>query len=116
VAITSISLAEVVDQLHRIAGAPLSDVLDAVRTLVPGTIGLVEPTLAHAGRAAEIRARRYHRTRSALSLADCFALAVTPDTGTLATADGPLLRAAQAEGIAVIALRDSRGKRASLGR
>lgn len=113
---TSINLAEAIDQLHRVGGAQLSDVLDAVRTLVPGTISLIEPTLAHAARAAAIRARRYHRTRNALSLADCFALAVTADNGTLATADGPLLRAARAEGTAVIALRDSRGKRASLGR
>jgi uncharacterized protein with PIN domain len=113
--IASVNLAEVVDQLQRVAGAQLSDVVDAVSTLVPGTISLIEPTMAHAVRAAEIRARRYHRTRSALSLADCFALSVAADNGTLATADGPLLRAVRAEGTAAIPLRDSRGRRANPG-
>lgn len=113
--ITSVNLAEVVDQLHRVAGAQLSDVVDVVNTIVPETISVIEPTMAHAVRAAEIRARRYHRTRSALSLADCFALSVAADGGPLASADGPLLRAARAEATAVIPLRDSRGRRASPG-
>ena len=104
-----------VDQLHRVAGAQLSDVVNAVNTLVPDTISLFEPTMVHAVRAAEIRARRYHRTRSALSLADCFALSVAADNGALASADGPLLRAARAEGTTAIPLRDSRGRRASSG-
>jgi predicted nucleic acid-binding protein len=54
--------------------------------------------------AADIRARRYHRTRAPISLADCILLAATGESDALATADGPLLRVAEAEKVQVRAL------------
>jgi predicted nucleic acid-binding protein len=51
--------------------------------------------------AADIRARRYHRTRAPLSLADCILLAATGESDELATADAPLIRTAEAEGVQV---------------
>lgn len=110
--ISAINLAEVVDQLHRVGGVALAQIASVVSTLVPDRVRIIEVTGAHAHEAAAIRARRYQRSRSPLSMADCIALAVVGVDDRLATADGPLLRAAQAEGRHVIALRDSSGQRA----
>jgi hypothetical protein len=57
-----------------------------------------------ARRAAAVRARRYHRTSAPLSLADCIVLAATGESDRLATADGPLIRVAEAEKVQVTAL------------
>jgi len=64
-----------------------------------------------AWRAAELRRRHYARRTSELSLADCVALAAVGSADSLATADAPLARAAQAEALEVVALPDSRGRR-----
>jgi rRNA-processing protein FCF1 len=49
--------------------------------------------------AADMRARRYHRTRAAVSLADCILLAAMGRSDTLATTDRPLIRVAEAAGV-----------------
>jgi predicted nucleic acid-binding protein len=54
--------------------------------------------------AADIRARRYHRTRAPVSLADCMLLAATGEGDALATADGALIRVAEAEELQIRAL------------
>jgi predicted nucleic acid-binding protein len=72
------------------------------------TLVAVDERLARDG--ASLRARHYHRTRSALSLADCVLLAAASGAA-LATADAPLARAARGEQIEVHALPDSRGRR-----
>jgi predicted nucleic acid-binding protein len=51
--------------------------------------------------AADIRARHYHRTRAPVSLADCILLAATEESDALATADGALIRVAEAENVQV---------------
>lgn len=63
-------------------------------------------------RAGDLRAVHYHRERSAVSLADCLALATAESVGeALATPDPALAAMARAEGIEVIPLPDSRGHR-----
>jgi predicted nucleic acid-binding protein len=54
--------------------------------------------------AADIRARRYHRVRAPISLADCILLAATGRSDAIATADGPLIHVAEAENVQVRAL------------
>ncbi|HEY7932480.1 MAG TPA: hypothetical protein VID48_01535, partial [Solirubrobacteraceae bacterium] len=54
--------------------------------------------------AADLRARHYHRVRTPVSLADCILLAATRQSDTLATADKPLIRVAEAENVPVVAL------------
>lgn len=58
-------------------------------------------TTSHPRDAADIRARRYHRTRAPLSLADCILIAATGASDALATTDAPLIRAAEAENVQV---------------
>lgn len=73
---------------------------------VVGTLPLevVPFTQTHAWRAAELRARHYHRRDSAVSLADCCLVAVATPADRIATADPAVLRMAEAEGIATVEL------------
>lgn len=81
-------------------------VLESGGLLIDG----VEPEVGlHAG---ALRARHFDRTTSPLSLADCVALALAIDRReSLATADAPLADAAAAEGVQVVVLPDSHGRR-----
>jgi predicted nucleic acid-binding protein len=100
-AMTVVNLAEALDVLRRIEKIP-ADRLEALTApLLSQYIELRPIDEPIAQRAADIRARRYHRTRTPLSLADCILLAATGHNDTLATADEPLLRTARAEGISV---------------
>lgn len=104
-AITVINLAEAVDVLQRVQKIG-RERLDAVLDPLLGEpLQLLGIDLLIALAAADIRARRYHRTRSPLSLADCVLLAAAAPGDSVATADEALIRAARAEGIAVTRLR-----------
>jgi len=110
-AVSSVNFGEAVDVLHRRFGIPERELQLALGTLVSAGLDVVSTTERHAWRTAEIRARHYSRRGSELSLADCFAIAVTGEHDEIATSDLPLARAARAEGLAVVALPDSRGRR-----
>ncbi len=87
--ITAINLAEAVDVLQRvqrIARDRLDGLLDP---LLGEPLQLLGIDLLIALAAADIRARRYHRTRSPLSLADCVLLAAAAAGDSVATADEP---------------------------
>ncbi|HYM46667.1 MAG TPA: PIN domain-containing protein [Solirubrobacteraceae bacterium] len=100
-AITAVNLAEALDVLQRVQEIP-RDRLEAVtRGLVGERMTLVPIDERIARDAADIRARRYHRTRAPVSLADCILVAATGESDALATADGPLIRVARAEGVQV---------------
>jgi PIN domain nuclease of toxin-antitoxin system len=75
-ALTSVNAAEVCDQMVRVFGAD-PDGIEADLALL-GHAGLrVLPVSYELGmEAGRIRARRYHRERAAVSLADCVAVAV----------------------------------------
>jgi len=67
--LTSVGVAEVLDRLIRLTAV---DEDEAVLDLA--TVGLMAPTVVSsivASAAGRLRARRYHRTRCAISLADC---------------------------------------------
>ncbi|MFI5004677.1 MAG: PIN domain-containing protein [Solirubrobacterales bacterium] len=103
-AITAVNLAEALDVLQRVQRIP-RERLDAVTAPLVGERMTLVPVDERIARdAADIRARRYHRTRTPLSLADCILLAATGASDVLATADGPLIRVAEAENVQVKAL------------
>jgi len=103
-AITAVNLAEALDVLQRVEGIP-RERLEAVTTgLVGERMTLVSIDERIARDAADIRARRYHRTRAPVSLADCILLAATGESDSLATADTALIRVAEAENVQVITL------------
>ncbi len=96
---TAVNLAEALDVLQRVEGIPRTRLEELTGPLVGERIGLRDVDEQIARDAADIRARRYHRTRSPLSLADCILLAAAGSEDSIATADRPLLRAADAEGL-----------------
>jgi predicted nucleic acid-binding protein len=100
-AITAVNLAEALDVLQRVQGIASERLEEVTTPLVGERMKLIPIDERIARVAADIRARRYHRTRAPLSLADCILLAATGESDALATADGPLIRAAEAESIQV---------------
>lgn len=106
--LTAMGVAEVLDHLVRLVGV---DEEEAVLDLAQ--LGLAEAYVVDgdlAGRAGRLRARRYHRRTCAVSLADCVAAETARRVGaSLATSDPHLLDTCAAEGIAWLALPDSRG-------
>jgi PIN domain nuclease of toxin-antitoxin system len=110
VALTALGLAEVVDHLVRLTGVEEDDaVLDVAQ------LGLTAPSPVEAElalRAGLLRARRYHRTNRAVSLADCVAAETARPVGSaLCSADPHLLEVCRDEGIATIPLPDTSGRR-----
>lgn len=108
---STLNLAEAADRLIRVGRRPAADVRSIIGDVVGDMVEAVPLDMASAWHGAELRARHYHRRTAPLSLADCVALALTLTTpgGVLATADPPLLRAAEGEGVGVLALPDSAG-------
>ena len=107
-ALTLLGIAEVLDRLVRRAGSDEEEAwLDVVQ------LGLAAPPALDAqlaARAGLLRARHYDRRTRAISLADCVAAETARRLdASLATADLPLLETCEAEGIAAIALPDSKG-------
>ena len=109
-ALTVVGLAEVLDHLIRISGADEEDAsLDVAQLGLDDPVPIDEKLAAAAGR---LRARRYHRTRCAVSLADCLAAeAARANDRALATSDPALLDLCHEEGIAVVVLTGSDGRR-----
>jgi predicted nucleic acid-binding protein len=100
-AITAVNLAEALDVLQRVQGISRDRLDTLTAPLVGERMKLVPIDERIARDAADIRARRYHRTRAPISLADCILLAATGASDTLATADGPLISLAEAEDVQV---------------
>ncbi|MGI9081002.1 MAG: PIN domain-containing protein [Thermoleophilaceae bacterium] len=108
--VTAVNLAEVLDQFGRVMGQSPERLETELSPLLGGALTVVSVDQRIAWRAAELRRRHYASRASELSLADCVALAAVGPGDSLATADPPLARAAQAEALEVIRLPDSRGR------
>jgi PIN domain nuclease of toxin-antitoxin system len=106
--LTAVGLAEVLDHLIRLADI---DEEDAALDLAQLGLLNARPTEASIGTAAgRLRARRYHRTRCQISMADCVAAETARADGRpLVTADPDLLDVCDIEGIAIVALPGSDG-------
>lgn len=113
-AVAAVNVAEVVDVLVRRVGLPQSEVDVALgRLLALLDVRPVDATMAR--RAGTIRARRYSRDAAPLSLADCHCVAAAGPDDVVLSSDAPLLRVAEAEGVAVRGLPDSSGRRPRSG-
>ncbi|MHB8507978.1 MAG: PIN domain-containing protein [Candidatus Dormibacteria bacterium] len=110
--ISAVNLAEVIDQLVRVAGRSAAEVEISLASLAAGGL-VVVPTDEQVGRSAgSIRARYYDRRTAPVSLADCVALATCLRlAAALATADAPLATIAKKEGVALVGLPNSFGQR-----
>jgi predicted nucleic acid-binding protein len=100
-AITAVNLAEALDVLQRVQRIPRERLEALTVPLVGERMTFIPISERIARDAADIRARRYHRTRAPISLADCILLAAAKQSDTLATADRPLIRVAEAENVEV---------------
>lgn len=110
-AVATLNLAEAVDVATRVKGLPAASVRATLEPLLGDVIAVRALDAGVAWRAAELRSRLYHRSRAPLSLADCVLMASAGPDDAIATADVPLIGAAQAEGVGVIGLPDSSGRR-----
>ncbi|MBA3302476.1 MAG: hypothetical protein H0U26_01240, partial [Acidimicrobiia bacterium] len=108
-ALTPLGVAGVLDCLVRLEGAA-----DEEAALDLAQLGLTEPTALDVGvatRAGLLRAHHYHRTRRAVSLADCVAAETARFADVaLATANPHLLDLCHDEAITVVVLPDSQGR------
>lgn len=110
-AVSAVNLAEAIDQLGRVHDRADDELRAAFAPVLGEELSVVAADEAVAWRAADLRRRHYRRSHSELSLADCVALSIARRGDRLATADPPLARAARAEGIDVLALPDTAGRR-----
>jgi PIN domain nuclease of toxin-antitoxin system len=110
--LATVNVAEVVDQLVRVRGHTFDDVIERLTWLAVGGLEIVDIGLESGALAGLVRASHYNRRDNDVSMADCFALAtalVLEDS--IATSDSALATSARAEGVAVVALPDSKGRR-----
>jgi PIN domain nuclease of toxin-antitoxin system len=110
--VSAVNAAEIVDRLVRIGGQPEEQVMDSLDWLVAGGM-LIMPADQDMGRlAGQLRARHYRRNGADVSLADCLALATAISLGKpLATADPALAALTLQNGVELVALPDSRGRK-----
>jgi len=108
--LTVVGVAEVLDRLIRLGGIEEEE---AALDLAQLSLADPEPLEASVAAAAGLlRARRYHRTRCAVSLADCIVAEAARSNGTaVVTSDPHLLDVCTTEGIAVEVLPDTQGRR-----
>ena len=111
-AVSSVNLAEVVDQMTRVFGQDEDEVEMALATLAAGGMSVLVPEVTTGLAAGRLRARHYDRRERSVSLADCFAAAIALHDGDpLATSDPHLADMVVAEGGSVVPLPDSSGRR-----
>jgi predicted nucleic acid-binding protein len=107
-ALTAVGVAEVLDHLIRLAGADEEEASLDVAQL--GLLDGVAVTVQLAAAAGRLRARHYHRTRCAVSMADCIAAETARAAqDALATSDPHLLDVCHGEGIGYVVLPQSDG-------
>jgi uncharacterized protein with PIN domain len=111
--VVTVNLAEAIDISDRVHEIPVGEIRESleplflVRTLTGVPSGEDEAWLA-----AGLRAKHYDRKSCPLSLADCFLLAHALASGDdIATSDPPLAGVARTEGVSVVGLPDSAGRR-----
>jgi ribonuclease VapC len=110
--LTSVSAAEVHDQMVRVFGSDPDAVEADLALLCHAGMTLLPVSAELAAEAGRIRARRYHREQAAVSVADCVAAAAALQSRQpVATADPALADLLRAEGGQVHPLTDSKGRR-----
>lgn len=106
------NVAEVVDVCVRVYANDEATVRERMGWLVSGGLEVAPLDAGLALAAGVLRARHYRRRHCEISEGDCFALALASQREVpLATSDPDLATVARTEGVEVVALPDSRGRR-----
>lgn len=100
----AINLAEALDVLQRVERISRERLDELVAPLLSESVSVLAVDEPLARSAADIRARRYHRAKAPVSIADCVLVAATGPADELVTADGPLIAVARQEGLRVTEL------------
>jgi predicted nucleic acid-binding protein len=103
-AVATANLAEALDVSERIHGLAITRALELLEPLFDGLMAVRSLDLLVTCRAAELRARHYHRSTRPISLADAVLLASARSGDRIATADPDVLAVARAEHLASLAL------------
>lgn len=111
VAVTATNYLEAADRLMRRSGWSTSETSERFALLFGEPVRVVPVDSAVAWRGAVLRSTYYHRTKCAVSLADCVLLASAGRDDIIATADPAVASVARAEAIELIALPDTAGRR-----
>jgi len=111
VAVTATNYFEATDRLVRGSGWSPHETSERFALLFGNLVDVVPVDAAVAWHGALLRARYYHRTTCAVSLADCVLLASAGPEDCIATADPAVAAVARAEGLGLIPLPDSSGRR-----
>lgn len=109
--ISVVNVAEIIDVMRRVHRASAEAASTAVDRFLDEVAEPVAATREQAARAADVRARYYHRRDRDVSLADCFVIAAARPGDTVATSDRAVAHVARGEGLDVLALPNSRGRR-----
>lgn len=110
---SAVTVAEVADVLVRTHGEDPRQVEAILGSLLGDLVEVVAPTVEDGARAGLLRARWYRRRHREVSLGDCFVVAAAAPGDAVATADPLLAEMARGEGVDVVALPDSAGRRPS---
>jgi predicted nucleic acid-binding protein len=102
--VATANLVEVLDVSQRVYGVPTSRTLETLEPLLAGPLTAVVLGFSVARRAADIRARHYHRSSRPISLADAVLIGSAESGDRIATADPDVLAVAEAEAIESIVL------------
>jgi predicted nucleic acid-binding protein len=110
-AVCGLNAAEVLDGVTRLSGESAEEVVAKMQIWFDAGLRCIPLGWDRARRAAELRSVHYHRTRCAVSLADCGAIALAEQLNdALVTSDSAMLRVARAEAVAVLPVPDSSGR------
>jgi hypothetical protein len=103
-AVATANLAETFDVSERVHGLAIARAAEVIEPLLQGSLAPIPLDIAVALRAAEMRARHYHRSARPISLADAVLVASAGAGDRIATADPHVLAVASAEEIETVAL------------
>jgi PIN domain nuclease of toxin-antitoxin system len=112
VAISAVNLAESLDvarRTYRVTEADISSDLDPL--IARRALAVIAARESTARRAASLRHAHYRRRGLEISLADCFLVASAEPGDRIATADPGVIEVGRREGIELIPLPDSTGRR-----
>lgn len=104
VGVATANLAEALDVAQRVRGLPIVRAMELLDPLLAGPLTPRPLDVIVARRAAETRARHYHRSARPISLADAILLASATKEDRIATADPDVLAVCAAEGIEALTL------------
>lgn len=97
-AVASANLAETLDVSERLYSLSIERAMEVIEPLLEGALSVVPLDFTIATRAAQVRARHYHRTRCPISLADAVLIASAQTADRIASADPHVLAVAKTEG------------------